>query len=90
LAPLAGILADALSHGHSGSIQLFHGSSEREDLYRVDEMRQLSEQHQNFSYTPCISKGDVPEGFRQGRANSVALNEISDLKGLACFSLRSS
>lgn len=48
-------------------------------------MRQLSEQHQNFSYTPCISKGDVPEGFRQGRANSVALNEISDLKGWRVF-----
>ncbi len=85
LAPLAGILTDALAHGHSGPIQLFHGSSEREDLYRVDEMRQLSKQHQNFSYTPCISGADVPEGFKQGRANTVALNEISDLKGWRVF-----
>ncbi len=85
LAPLAGILTDALSHGHSGPIQLFHGSSEREDLYRIDEMRKLSEQHKNFSYTPCISGEDVPEGFKHGRANTVALSEITDLKGWRVF-----
>ena len=85
LAPLAGILTDALSHGHSGPIQLFHGSSEKEDLYRVDEMHQLSEQYQNFFYTPCVSGGDAPEGFKLGRANAVALSEISDLKGWRVF-----
>jgi len=85
LAPLAGILTDALSHGHSGPIHLFHGSSVKEDLYRVEEMRQLSEQNQNFHYTPCISGGDVPEGFYQGRANTVALSEVSNLSGWRVF-----
>ncbi len=85
LAPLVGILADALSHGHSGSIHLFHGSSEKEDLYRIDEMRALAEKHKNFSYTPCISGGHVPEGFSSGRVNTVALNAISDLKGWRVF-----
>jgi len=85
LAPLAGILTDALSHGHSGPIQLFHGSSEQEDLYRIDEMRQLSEQYANFSYTPCISGEQVPEGFEKGRANTVALTKVPDLKGWRVF-----
>ncbi len=85
LAPLAGILTDALSHGHTGPIHLFHGSREKEDLYRIDEMRALTEKHKNFSYTPCISGENVPEGFKHGRVNTVALAEVSDLKGWRVF-----
>jgi NAD(P)H-flavin reductase/ferredoxin len=86
LAPLAGILADALAHGHSGPIRLFHGSREREDLYRIDEMRELAERHPNFSYTPCISSGDAPpEGFVPGRANEAALAAHADLSHWRVF-----
>ena len=85
LAPLAGILTDALSHGHSGPIHLYHGSHEREDLYRVDEMRQLAEENQNFFYTPCVSSDQIHEGFSHGRANDVALNALSSLTGWRVF-----
>jgi NAD(P)H-flavin reductase/ferredoxin len=85
LAPLAGILTDALSHGHSGPIHLFHGSREVEDLYRIDEMRSLAEQHPNFRYTPCLSGPHAPEGFARGRANEVAMSSIIDLKGWRVF-----
>jgi NAD(P)H-flavin reductase/ferredoxin len=85
LAPLAGILTDALAHGHSGTIHLFHGSREMEDLYRIDEMHQLAEQHPNFHYTPCLSGNQVPEGFAAGRVNEIALSGIPDLKGWRVF-----
>lgn len=85
LAPLAGILTDALAHGHSGPIYLFHGSREVDDLYRIDEMRQLGELHPNFHYLPCISSNCVPEGFTHGRANDVALATLGDLKGWRVF-----
>jgi NAD(P)H-flavin reductase/ferredoxin len=85
LAPLAGILTDALAHGHTGPIYLFHGSREAEDLYRIDEMRQLSEQHPNFHYFPCISSSHVPEGFSHGRAHDVALATLADLKDWRVF-----
>jgi NAD(P)H-flavin reductase/ferredoxin len=86
LAPLAGILADALAHGHSGPIRLFHGSREREDLYRIDELRELAERHPNFTYTPCISSGDAPpEGFVPGRANEAALAAHTDLNHWRVF-----
>jgi len=86
LAPLVGILNDALAQGHSGPIQLFHGSSEKEDLYRIDEMRALSDKYKNFTYTPCISTGEnVPEGFEHGRANTVALEKVPDLKDWRVF-----
>ena len=85
LAPLAGILTDALANGHSGPIYLFHGSRDVEDLYRIDELRQLAEQHQNVHYFPCLSGNYVPEGFIRGRVNDVALAMLADLKAWRVF-----
>ena len=85
LAPLAGILTDALANGHTGPIHLFHGSRELEDLYRIDEMRQLAGQHPNFHYTPCLSCGQVPDGFAPGRVNDIVFSHISDLKSWRVF-----
>ena len=85
LAPLEGIVMDALSQGHTGAIHLFHGSREKEGLYHIDKMRALSEKYTNFHYMPCTSGGQVEEGFQQGRANDVALHEISDLSGWRVF-----
>jgi NAD(P)H-flavin reductase/ferredoxin len=85
LAPLAGILTDALAQGHSGPIHLFHGSREHEDLYRIDEMRQLAEQYQNFHYSPCLSGQQVPEGFAAGRVNDVVLSQLPNLKSWRVF-----
>lgn len=85
LAPLAGILTDALAQGHSGPIYLFHGSRDVEDLYRIDEMRQLVDQHENFHYIPCLSGNYVPEGFSHGRVNDIVLASLPDLKGWRVF-----
>ncbi|MEQ1484317.1 2Fe-2S iron-sulfur cluster-binding protein [Methyloglobulus sp.] len=85
LAPLAGILTDALSHGHSGPIHLFHGSREVEDLYRIDEMRQLAEQYTNFHYTPCVSGSHVPDGFSAGRVNDCVFSQLADLNSWRVF-----
>lgn len=85
LAPLAGIVADALSQGHSGSIHLFHGSREVEDLYRIKEMQKLSEENPNFNYIPCISGKNTVEGFSNGRVNEVALKTLPDLSGWRIF-----
>jgi NAD(P)H-flavin reductase/ferredoxin len=85
LAPLAGILTDALAHGHTGPIYLFHGSRDVEDLYRIDEMRQLAKQHSNFHYVPCLSGKRIPEDFTAGRVNEIALSQMSDLKNWRVF-----
>ncbi len=85
LAPLVGILHDALEKGHTGSITLFHGSSVLEDLYRVNEMRELAEKHANFSYFPCISGDVVPDGFIAGRADVVAKENQTEWKKVRLF-----
>lgn len=81
LAPLAGIISEALHHGHSGDIHLFHGSREVDGLYWIAEMQQLAQQYPNFHYIPCVSKGDAPAGFAAGRANDVAISILPSLKG---------
>lgn len=80
LAPLLGILTDALKQQHSGPIYLFHGSHSLQDLYHIDKLRQLVAQFTNLHYTPCISGAPAPEGFATGRAHEVALSTLPNLK----------
>jgi ferredoxin-NADP reductase len=80
LAPLAGIVTEALHHNHQGDIHLYHGSREMDGLYWIDEMRQLEQQYTNFHYTPCVSGGATPQGIAPGRANEVALAALPGLK----------
>jgi NAD(P)H-flavin reductase/ferredoxin len=78
LAPLQGILMDALAHGHSGLIYLFHGCREVDDFYQVEEMRKLEKQHANFFYIPCLSGKAVVEGFVSGRVGEVIESVLAD------------
>jgi len=85
LAPLEGILLDALQHQHTGVIHLFHGVREVNDLYRSDFLQALAAKHENFFYTPCLSGKFVPVGFAKGYAHDVALATLSDLKNWRVF-----
>ncbi len=80
LAPLWGIVADALEQGHRGPIRLYHGSWKPEGLYLVDELRQLSAKHPNFHYVPCV-EAEPLQDYRVGRADQVALMDLPSLKG---------
>ena len=85
LAPLYGILRDALTRGHRGPIKLYHGSRSADELYLVDDLRELAARHENFVYTPCVSGADVPPGFAPGRATSVAMADTPNLTGWRAY-----
>lgn len=85
LAPLYGILRDALRQGHAGPIRLFHGSRHAGGLYRVDALREMAREYSQFDYMPCVSGSDAPAGHAAGRADDVALAEVPDLKGWRVF-----
>jgi len=85
LAPLYGIIADALAQDHSGPIHLFHGSRDLNGLYFVDEMRELAEKFDNFHYTPCISGEGIESDHVQGRAHDIALSSTETLSGWRVF-----
>lgn len=80
LAPLYGVLQEALHREHSGIIKLYHGSHSPDGLYLVDELRALQDQYKEFTYVPCISGDTAVNGFIHGRANEIALQQNPDLK----------
>ena len=81
LAPLYGVLREALHRGHTGVIKLYHGSRNQAGLYLDKELRQMVQDHPNLDYIPCLSGADQPAGVEKGRANEVALAQNPDLKG---------
>ncbi len=85
LAPLYGIVRDALFQGHTGAIKLYHGSNSTELLYLSEELKSLALKFDNFIYAPCVSGKIVPSGFVAGRAQEVALEENPDLSGWRVF-----
>lgn len=73
LAPLYGIVRDALAQGHQAPIVLFHGGRTTEQLYLTDALRELAAQHANFSYFPSVTEaraGQTPALFH-GRVEEV-------------------
>jgi len=85
LAPLYGVLRDALAQGHTGPIHLYHGSLATPGLYYMDELRALSNAHEQLSYHPCVLHGDAPEGGKKGDIQSIVKMDLPDLKGFRVY-----
>ncbi len=81
LAPLVGILRDALQSDHTGDIHLYHGSRTPTGLYLHERLQRLAEVHDNFHYHACISGDSPPPDCRAGRANELALADFPQLAG---------
>ncbi len=86
LAPLYGILQDALFHEHYGEIHLFHGSRDASGLYMENELTQLAQKYPNFYYTPCLTGDNLDfETYTKGRANQIAFDKFQKLNGWRVF-----
>lgn len=85
LAPLYGVVRDALAQGHTGSIALYHGSLATQGLYYIDELRELSNQYESLSYTPCVLHGDAPEGGEKGDIQQIVKANLPDLKNYRVY-----
>lgn len=73
LAPIWGILQDALSQDHQADITLYHGGHHPSDLYLDSVLRELMAEHPQFQYFACVSGPKVPPGYVAGRAHDIAL-----------------
>lgn len=71
LAPLWGIVHDALQQGHTGPIHLFHGALRPGGLYLREQLEALAASRSHFSYTPTVLNG--PE---EGRISVGAIDSI--------------
>lgn len=85
IAPLWGIMRDALEQGHGGPIYLFHGSFTKNGLYLVDEMHEYAERFPNLHYMPCVDEGDDDNEFTMGRIDKVVKTTLPALKGWRVF-----
>lgn len=77
LAPLYGIVHDALRRGHKGPITLLHGGSSPVRLYYVQELCDLAQQYPNFTYQPYVlAAAGADPLLRQGDLNEAALEAL--------------
>jgi len=81
LAPLYGIIRDAIRNGHTGCISLYHGSLNTAGFYLVDALRELAREHPNFKYVPCVSEGNASQDYATGMVAEVALQNNPVLSG---------
>lgn len=73
LAPLIGIIRDALYSQHAGEIHLYHGAVTTDCFYLHQRLRQMEREYANFHYHECISDTpSVPEGVHAGYVHEVA------------------
>lgn len=60
LAPLYGILQDALRQGHRGPIWLYHGARDAKGLYLEAELEELAAEHPELRYVRSLLEADGP------------------------------
>lgn len=81
LAPLIGVVRDALHHQHMGPIYIYHGAFNQQELYLDKQLKELAEAHEQVHYQSCIT-GEMPEEtVLQGRACDIALTNHPQLNG---------
>lgn len=87
LAPLLGILHDALARNHRGPIHLYHGARSNDKLYYQAELSALAARHDNVYYQACTSTQDQIQtpNIITGRAADLALATLKDLTGWRVF-----
>ena len=85
LAPLYGIVRDALRSGHRGPNHLFHGAVRPAGLYLNNELKAMAAAHANFTYTPSVLEGDKPGTFEIGPIDRIVTDRFPKLGGWRCF-----
>jgi ferredoxin-NADP reductase len=85
LAPLYAIARDALRHGHTAPIRLYHGAREPAGLYLADELWRLQKLSPNFTYVPCVMTGPACRGERVGAIDQIVLADLPKLAGWRVF-----
>jgi ferredoxin-NADP reductase len=81
LAPLWGILHDALAAGHGGPIVVIHGAVEPAGLYLVDELRAIAARHPSVRYVPSVLRG-ATAGVEEGPIDAVVARHLPALPGV--------
>lgn len=87
LAPLLGVLRQALAHGHRGPITLHHGAASLEGLYQWDELCELANRHPNLELQGWIDREPAAPRPRLcvGRIDRQLLQSYAPLRGAEIY-----
>jgi NAD(P)H-flavin reductase len=85
LAPLIGVIRDALHHAHHGPIHLYHGAFSNDELYLDKQLQALVKATDNLTYTSCLTGEMAAEDVEKGRACDVSLADNPRLAGWQVF-----
>lgn len=85
LAPLYGIVREALRSGHSGPIHLLHGAVRPAGLYLREELAALAATYPNFAYVPVVLNDDAEAGVTVGSIDAVVAKSFPSLTGWRAF-----
>jgi ferredoxin-NADP reductase/ferredoxin len=78
LGALIGVMQDAFENEHVGPLYLFHGASDGDHLYFIDELREIGAKFPNFHYVPSVEHGSAPGGIARGTVLSLASRLLPD------------
>ncbi|QGF23486.1 NADH:ubiquinone reductase (Na(+)-transporting) subunit F [Raineyella fluvialis] len=83
LAPLASMVKHALlDEAYDGHITLYAGGRTVADLYDVDVFRAMEEEYPDqFTFHPCVSAEEPPEGYRAGFVSTAMEEDFDKLTG---------
>ena len=84
LAPLFGIVTDAINKGHVGPIWLYHGAASNDGLYFEDELRELAEKAHNLNVVRCADNGAVGDVL-EGSPLDAAVKDHKQMEGFRVY-----
>lgn len=88
LAPLYGILRDALRQGHKGEIHLFHGALKATGLYLMEDLFSLAKEYSHFYYYPSVlqdEKNQQNSLIEIGAIDKLVFHTLKKIKGWRAF-----
>ncbi len=85
LAPLYGILRQALAENHQGNMMLFHGALDAEGLYYQNHIKHLMQNAPHLNYIPCVLHGKPPVDGKQGAIDQIMSQMLKDCTGKRAY-----
>lgn len=85
LAPVVGILKEALAHNHSENITIYHEVNNVAELYLDTYLKTIEQSHTNVTYLPCIRTNKRINNILSGSAADIINSSYADLSNTVIY-----
>ncbi|MEH6647357.1 2Fe-2S iron-sulfur cluster-binding protein [Sulfitobacter sp.] len=85
LAPILSILQSVVAQGMRQPIHVYFGGRDEYDLYGLERLTKLAEQHGDMTVTPVLSSPSAPTTRRVGLVHTAVRTDHDDLDGWKCY-----